>query len=173
MRTSRTAFTLIELLISISILTIMMLYLYKSYTSLNISNEIIKKEGSHIQRVQKFKKVIYLDFLLALHKTINLKKREKNEDFVSLQSSHSIHKRYNPYVAYIVKEEKLYRLESLTKISTYEVAPDIDFDIDYIGEVKNFRVYKSSKKKKESYLVHIDFKSFEDVLLKVNVLNEY
>ena len=78
-----------------------------------------------------------------------------------------------PYIAYIVKDEKLYRLESLTKLSTYEVSVDSEFDIDYIGEVKGFRVYKSSNAKKESYLLHVDFKELEDILFKVNVLNEY
>jgi len=173
MRGLRKAFTLLELLLAISILTIMMIYLYKSYASLNISNIIMKEESRGIQTVQKFKKVVYLDFLLALHKTVAIEKREKNEDFISLQSSNSIHKRYNPYVTYMVKDEKLYRLESLKKIRTYEVEHDIDFDIDYIGEVKSFRVYKSSRNDKESYLVHIDFKTLENVLFKVNVLNEY
>ena len=173
MRLSRAAFTLIELLISISILSIMMLYLYKSYASLNISNEIIKQEGANIQSIQKLKKVVYMDFLLALHNSVTIENREKNEDFVHLQSSNSIHKRYNPYIAYIVKDEKLYRLESLTKLSTYEVPTDSEFDIDYLGEVKGFRVYKSSSAKKESYLLHVDFKALEDILFKVNVLSEY
>ncbi len=64
MRLSRSAFTLIELLISISILTIMMLFLYKSYASLNISNEIIKDEGMNIQSIQK--RIVYLRFSLLV-----------------------------------------------------------------------------------------------------------
>ena len=169
----RKAFTLIEVLISVSILSVMMLFLYQSYASLNASNKVVKEEGANIQSIQKLKKVVYMDFLLALHNTVNIQNREKNEDFVYLQSSNSIHKRYNPYIAYIVKDEKLYRLESLTKLSTYEVSVDSEFDIDYLGKVKGFRVYKSSNAKKESYLLHVDFKELEDILFKVNVLNEY
>lgn len=170
MRQLRKGFTLIELMISITILAIMMLFLYKSYANLNLSNAILKDESSKIQKIQKIKKVIYLDFLLRLGKAIPIDKREKNEDFVTFQTSHSIHKRYHPYVAYIVKEEKLYRLESLHKIKDYELSRDGEYEIDCLGEVKSFRVYPSSDKESEAYLVHVDFKKEGVLLLKIKVL---
>jgi len=172
MRLRRKGFTLIELLISISILSIMMLFLYKSYAALNDSNRVLKRELSSITNIQNIKKIIYLDFSLALFNTTKIDNRDKKEDFVFLQSSHSIHKRYNPYVTYIVKEKKLYRLESLKKISTYELPAESEFDIDYLGEVNSFRLYKSLDKTKEFYLVHIDFKRMENLLMKIKVLNE-
>ena len=172
MRLNRGGFTLIELMVAISILSIMMVFLYQSYASLNLSNKNLKNEITSISSIQKLKKVIYLDFSLALHKSVKTQNREKTEDAVFFQSSNSIHKRYNPYIAYIVKENKLYRLESLKEIKEYQLAPDSEFDVDYLGEVESFRVYKSSNDKKEIYLAHIDFKNFEDVLLKIKVLNE-
>lgn len=172
MRLARGAFTLIELMVAISILSIMMIYLYQSYASLNLSNKNLKNEITSISSVQKLKKVIYLDFSLALYKSVKIQNRERDEDVVFFQSSHSIHKRYNPYIAYIVKENKLYRLESLREFKEYQLARDGEFDVDYLGEVESLRVYKSSDDKKEIYLVHIDFKSLEDILLKIKVLNE-
>jgi len=172
MRLRRKGFTLIELLIAISILSIMMLFLYKSYAALNDSNRVLKRELSSITNIQNIKKIIYLDFSLALFNTTKIDNRDKKEDFVFLQSSHSIHKRYNPYVTYIVKEKKLYRLESLKKISTYELPAESEFVIDYLGEVNSFRLYKSLDKTKEFYLVHIDFKRMENLLMKIKVLNE-
>lgn len=149
-----------------------MLFLYKSYAALNDSNRVLKRELSSITNIQNIKKIIYLDFSLALFNTTKIDNRDKKEDFVFLQSSHSIHKRYNPYVTYIVKEKKLYRLESLKKISTYELPAESEFDIDYLGEVNSFRLYKSLDKTKEFYLVHIDFKRMENLLMKIKVLNE-
>lgn len=176
MKTARAAFTLIEMMISITILSIVMLFLYKSYASLNFSNNILKDDVAIITKFQKLKTVLYLDFSLALHDTIKIQNREKNEDVVFMQSSNSIHKRYNPYITYRLKENKLYRLESLKEFSSYELDPDAEFDVDYLGEVENFRVYKSSDKEnnkdKEVYLIDIDFKQSDRVLLKVNVLNE-
>ena len=148
-----------------------MLYLYQSYASLNRSNVVVKKEVQGILSTQKLKKVIFLDFTLALPQTTTVQNRETNEDFVSLQSANSIHKRFHPYIAYIVKEKKLYRLESLKAFTSYQISADALFDIDFIGEVDSFRVYKSSKVKKETYLLDIDFKNMEDLILKVNVLN--
>ncbi|OIP55182.1 MAG: hypothetical protein AUK54_04335 [Helicobacteraceae bacterium CG2_30_36_10] len=172
MRVTKGGFTLIELMVSISILSIMMIFLYKSYASLNFSNEIIKTEVNTVTSAQELKKVIYLDFSLAMRNTTQIQNREEVEDFVFLQSSNSIHKRYNPYITYIVKEKKLYRLESLQRLDSYELAAESEFDADYLGEVKSFRVYKSSNAQSEIYLVHVDFANTEDILLKVKVLNE-
>jgi len=172
MRLGRRGFTLIELMVSISILSIMMIFLYQSYSSLNSSNKNLKNEITGITSTQKLKKVIYLDFSLALHKSVKILNQDTKEDVVFFQSSNSMHKRYEPYIAYILKENKLYRLESLKEFKEYPLSMDSEFDVDYLGEVNSFRVYKSSNDKKELYLVHIEFKNFEDILLKVKVLNE-
>ena len=172
MKVASKAFTLIELSISIIIISIMMLYLYKSYSSLNRSNIIIEKEVSNILNAQQLKKVVYLDFALAIPKTIEIKNRERNEDFVFMQGTNSLHKRHNPFVAYMVKNNKLYRLESLLAFTSHDLSVESEFDIDYLGEVENFRVYKSSSKSKESHLIHIEFKNADEILYRVNMLGE-
>ncbi|MEA3229011.1 MAG: prepilin-type N-terminal cleavage/methylation domain-containing protein [Campylobacterota bacterium] len=173
----REAFSLIELMVSISILSIMMIFLYESYGSLNRSNAFYKKEVTKIIDKDTLKEIVYLDFSLALHKSIKILNQEKNEDVVFMQSSHSLHKNYNPYIAYIMKESKLYRLESLQKFNNYPLSSDAQFSVDDLGEVTGFRVYKSDRKIKniipEVYLVDIDFKETENILLKIKVLNEY
>jgi len=172
MRLARSGFTLIELMVSISILSIMMIFLYQSYSSVNSSNKNLKNEIRGIAGTQKLKKVIYLDFSLAQHQSVKILNQDTKEDVVFFQSSNSMHKRYEPYIAYIVNEDKLYRLESLKEFQEYPLAMDSEFDVDYLGEVDSFRVYKSTNDTKELYLVHVEFKNFEDILLKVKVLNE-
>jgi len=166
----RKAYTLVELVISITILSIIIIFLYKSYASLNESNRFYKKELSHIKSQQLKKKVIFLDFSLAMDKSIKIINQDKKEDIVFLQSSNSMHNRYNPYIAYIFKEQKLYRLESLKEFKKYPLSVDTEFSVDYFGEAKSFRVYQSDDNSTASYLVHIDFKEDEDVLLKINSL---
>ncbi len=168
----RKAFTLIELMISISILSIMMIFLYKSYASVNMSNKFYKKKVELIKSQQLKKKIIFLDFSLASAKSTAIINQDKNEDSIFLQSSNSMHKLYNPYVTYIVKDSKLYRLESLKAFFQHELSQGVEFSAECFGEVNSFRVYKSSEKKKEIYLIHIDFKDDENILLKVKVLNE-
>jgi len=173
----RKAFTLIELMISISILSIMMIFLYQSYASLNRSNSFYKKAVEEIISKDRVKKIIFLDFSLALYKSTKILNQEKNEDVVFIQSSHSLHRNYNPYIAYIMKNSKLYRLESLKPFKDYPLSSDAVFTVDILGEIKGFRVYKSTKKIKstipEIHLVHINFKKGDDILVKIKVLNEY
>ena len=74
----RKAFTLIELVISISILSIIMIFLYKSYASLNTSNRFYKKEVSQIKSQQLKKRVLFLDFTLAVDKSVKILNQDKN-----------------------------------------------------------------------------------------------
>ncbi len=172
----RKAFTLIELLVSISILSIMMIYLYKSYASLNTSNSFYEKKVNTIENTQLKKRVIYLDFALKLDNNISIRKQNTKEDVVFFQSANSVHKRFNPYIAYLINNEKLYRLESLNEFKEYPLTQEMLFSVDDLGEVNSFRVYSSNKKVNdkeiEIFLVHIDFKEQEDILLKIKALNE-
>jgi hypothetical protein len=88
-----------------------------------------------------------------------------------LQSSHSIHKRHNPYIAYIVEDFKLYRLESIHEFKAYPLSVGGEYVADCLGEIDSFRVYRS-KDDEGSFLVHADFKKDEDILLKIKALQE-
>jgi len=169
----RKAFTLIELLISIVILTILMLFLYKSYAALNRSNTVLAQELTSIEKFEKVKKVLYMDFTLALKskKIVTILKQDRNADVVFLQTKNSLHKRVNPYVAYVFKEHKLYRLESLKPFKEYPFTADVEFVADYLGEVDTFRVYESKRAKSKVYLVHILFADAKEILLKIKPLN--
>lgn len=172
----RKAFTLIEMMISVVILSIIMLFLYESYAALNRSNSFYEKRAEVIKNELLKKRVVFLDFSLALNKSVKILNQDRDEDVVFMQSSNSLHKRFNPYIAYIVKEKKLYRLESLKPFLEYPLEADSDFVVEYMGEVDGFRVYQSIQKKEESifenYLIHIDFTKDDDTLLKVKLLNE-
>lgn len=167
----RKAFTLIELLISIVILSILMLFLYKSYASLNRSNDALAKQTEKINKDELLKKTIYLDLSVAFAPSIKILNQSKTEDVVFLQSSHSVHDRINPYIAYLVKDKTLYRLESLKPFKEYPLVADSEFVADALGKVKIFRVYKSKEAKNQVYLLHIMFEKEGEILLKVKVLN--
>ena len=167
----KSAFTLIELIISIVILSILMLFLYKSYATLNKSNSFLAKEVQKISSLELLKKTIYLDFAAALKESVVILPQDQREDVVFLQTSNSIHQRINPYVAYIVKDKILYRLESLKPFKEYPLVADSEFVSDKLGEVKSFRVYSSNEQAKKSYLMSIFFAEKEEILLKLSILN--
>ena len=164
------------MMIAISILSIMMIFLYQSNASVNKSNQFYAKEVGKLKICELKKKIIFLDFSLMVYKSDAILPQDKKEDIVFIQSTNSMHRRVNPYIAYIVKNKKLYRLESLKKFKEYPLGVDSEFDVDYLGEVNSFRVYKQKKRSTSSqdvFLVHIDFKNEDDILLKIRTLNEY
>ena len=158
-------------MVSIVILSIMILFLYQSYDRLNASNAEYKTKVDALSKFEEKKRLIFMDFSLALFGSYKISNLEKNQDIVFLQTSNSIHQRFNPYVAYVMKEEKLYRLESLKPFQIYPLPADSDFDMDYLGEVSSFRVYKSSADQ-VTFLINIDFKNKENILMKVKGVNE-
>ena len=172
----RKGFTLIELMVSITILSVMVVFLYQSYASLNRSNKFYANELTKLTKRQLRKRVLFLDYSLATANSIQIKNLGREEDIVFMQTSHSLHKIYNPYVAYVIKEKKLYRLESLKKFKEYPLSVDDEFVVDYLGEVDSYRVYKSDKKVESKtvalYLVHVNLQNEDDILLIIKLLNE-
>ena len=147
----------------------MMLFLYKSYSSLNRSNRVLLEETQLIAKKELLKKTLYLDFSLAMGNTII--NQSKTEDIVILKTVNSVHKRIHPYVAYIFKDKKLYRLEALRPIQEYPLTVDSEFVIDELGAVEIFRVYRSKDAKTPTLLVHILFADKDEILLKINQFN--
>lgn len=165
------AFTLIELMISVTILSVLMLFLYKSYAELNRQNRLYAQQAKKLHNSTQLRKVFYMDLLTAYKKTLVINKDEKAYDLVSFMTQNSLHRRINPYVTYIVKEKILYRLESRKQIKTKEIAEDIAFDVDKIGNISRLKLYASRKSKKGLYLLAIKFKREPQLLQKIKILN--
>lgn len=165
----RKAFSLVELMISIVILSIMMLFLYKSYSGLNKSNKLFDVEVQKVAKIEKIKNTLYLDIMLS--QSVLIQNQDNKEDVVFLQTRNSVHDRFNPYVAYLLKDKKLYRLESLKELREYPLAADSEFVVDELGSVKIFRLYASKEAASKSYLLHILFDDGEEILLKIKSLN--
>ncbi|MBE0513716.1 prepilin-type N-terminal cleavage/methylation domain-containing protein [Sulfurimonas sp.] len=174
-KSQRGAFTLIEIIIAITILSIMMLYLYRSYAALNLSNAFYQEEATAIKESKLKQKIIFLDFSLLLFGEYKIVQNEKKEDAVFLQTSNSMHGRINPYIAYIIKDARLYRVESYKKITADNLGAERVVDIDDFGKVEKFRVYENSlgKKEKLSFLIDVAFKNSSNLLMRVRALNEY
>ena len=166
------AFTLIELMISIVILSIIMLFLYKAYSGLNKSNVLLKEKSDILVKEQLVKKTIYLDITTALNNSIKIIKQDAHTDVLFLQTAHSLHKRINPYVAYILKDKQLYRLESFKKFTNYPLDTTSNFVVDKLSKADSFRVYKSQTKAKHTYLVALLSNKKDKILLKIHALNE-
>lgn len=166
MRKNSKAFTLIELMISISILALIMLFLYKSVAQLQKSNRFYAQKIEKVEKKEKVKKLFFLDLSLLMHLSYRVEEVEKDEDRLFFQTQNSIHHRYNPYVAYLVTQQHLYRVESSSPLS-YPLSNGLDIDVDDLGKVTSFRVYNNKKLYKLLY-AELDGSEY---LMKIHSLN--
>ena len=167
LRSAKPAFTLIEMMISISILSVIMIFLYGSLNSLQKSNAFYGRELEEMASRHQLIKTLYLDFSLLQPEGYEIIDESKAFHSVLMQTSHSHHQRFMPYVAYIVKEKILYRLESLDPI-TFPLNADADLHVDVLARVEEFLVYKNPT----HTLIYLKDSHNEVELLKVRTLNE-
>ena len=163
---SRAGFTLVELMISIALLSLIMLFLYKALETLQKSNTFYGDKLERIDDKERIKKIFFLDFSLLTPGSYTNERVEKEIDRVFFQTTHSIPHRHHPYVAYIITEGHLYRAESKTKLS-YPLSSYTDMDIDDFGMVKEFKIYRD----KNHFLLHTSLNSAE-LLIKIRQLND-
>ena len=162
----RNAFTLIEMMIAISLFAVVMIFLYQAMATVDKSNVFYTKRLEEITTQQALYKTIYLDLALSQPKTGQIDNISKTEDMVFMQTAHVVHTHVMPYVVYFVKEKHLYRVESAQKL-TYPFESNINAIIDDFGPVTTFRVYKNST----HFLLHVSTNGKDDNLMKIRQLN--
>lgn len=162
----RHAFTLIEMMIAITLFSVVMIFLYQSMANIDKSNRFYGDKLQEISSENSLLKTLYLDLSLAEVNTLTIKSMTKNDDMVFLQTSHIIHTHVMPYIVYYLKKSHLYRIESATKL-TYPFENNVNALIDDFGEVKKFRLYTNST----HFLLHINIDGKKDNLLKIRHLN--
>ena len=173
----RRAFTLIEMMISVVIFSIVVVFLYRAYGSLQHSNQKYETLQQKLDKEFKLKKLLYLDFSLLVDGNVTVLHQDTSSDVVFLQTSHSIHDRINPYVAYIFKEGMLYRMESLYPFREYPLGVDRVGDVDVLVHAKRFRLYGALKKDGNNinrlYLLDLLQTDGEHIVYKIRALNQF
>jgi len=166
----KNAFTLIELMISIVILSVLMLFLYKSYSDLNRANKTYNKAIDELNNISLVKQTLYLDMLLSTHRSIVVTHKSVKYDIVTFSTEHSLHKLIKPYVAYIVKDAHLYRVESNKEINASIISREQQIIVDKIGGIKKFKIY-TSKNADNIFLVEAVFKKMPPIVFKAKAMN--
>ncbi len=155
------AFTLVEVIISIILLGLIVTFIYKSLTNMQISNEIFSNKSDEISRNEKIIKLLYEDILEADEIRITGGKKYKA---VELTTNSSIFNIIKPKVRWFVSKYKntLVRAESAKPNPlSYE-----DRFLSHISQVKRdcetFVILRSSKKDK--FLIYIKFKNEQPIV---------
>ncbi|HIP15358.1 MAG TPA: prepilin-type N-terminal cleavage/methylation domain-containing protein [Sulfurimonas autotrophica] len=152
----RKAFTLIELMIAITLTALLLTLLYKSAdTIVNGGEYYAEKEKRLLQKTQKIQKLLILDLLGAEAGTIQILNREPDEaTTVLIHTTNSLHRIPYPWILYKKAQTgELLRIETpnrpklpLNSLTTPNIA------VDQI--CKNIQKFKIFKKKEELLLAY-------------------
>ena len=167
----RRAFTLMEMLISIFILSLVLAYLYESIDSLKFTNNFYEEKSKKLKQFQKMALVLKNDLFMA--KDIKFLDKD-SKDYTILKIDHTRNSLYDisaPCVVWFVlkKEDTLVRFESAKDIKfppPYDDIQKIHKDI-VAKECKTFKLYRSSDKK--SILAYIKIGSSKPIVFETSI----
>ena len=145
---SRKAFTLIELMVSIALTVIVVLFLYRALATQEISNKVLAKNATRLRQVDQLFNLLYRDFLES-NETKIITTFNKEYNIVYLATKDSLHNIPFAYVMYYVnaKDKTLVRLESAYP---FKLPVDLEkmkyiFVDRLIKKVSKFRVFQSQQ----------------------------
>jgi len=149
------AFTLVEILISVGLLSILIMFMYKTLETMKKSNTLYERHYSKLMINTKIHKTMFLDFVQSDKVDI------KSGDFdrIVMRSKNSHFHIAHPYISYLVKENVLYRIESDKNIGLnikYDLLKYIKFEV-VKKNIKKFKIFKG----KNSFLINLDNLIFE------------
>jgi prepilin-type N-terminal cleavage/methylation domain-containing protein len=179
MKRSSSAFTLVEVLISITLLSLVLMALYKSSDLLRHSNRHLYHHLEQINNGVRGSQTLYLD-LLQSDGNITIETKEKDFDRLIISSTkHSLYGLSQAMVAWLIykKENTLLRVEG----SSYQLPlKENNFvEIDKIAQnIELFKIYrgknpanfliiqKIAKEESQSFMVHnVSLKNYKAKLV--------
>jgi len=159
MKQKKSAFTLVEVLISITLLSLVLMALYKSADILRNSNLHLFKYLQKSTKTLKGSSTLYMDLMHSDH-NITITKEEKFHRLTLRKTTHSLYGQAISKVVWLVYKEKntLLRIEG----GKYDIPlrNEQHVEVDVIAKnVEIFKVYQS--KKKDKFLAIIKTKGQE------------
>ena len=155
MNNKKSAFTLIEVLISITLLSLALMALYKSADILRNSNMHLFRYLEKSTHALKGSKTLYMDLMHSDH-NITINTEDKFHRLTINSTTHSIYGLSLSKVVWLVYKEEntLLRVEG----GAYHVPLKSEerVEIDVIGKhIELFKIYKSKKKNKVLAMIQI------------------
>ena len=145
---NKRAFTLIELMVSIALTVIVVLFLYKALATQEISNKVLAKNAASLHQTDQIFDLLYKDFLES-NETKIATTFNKDYNILYLSTKNSLHDIPFAHVVYYVnvKDKTLVRLESAHPM---KLPVDLEkikyiFADTLIDKVTKFRVFQSQQ----------------------------
>ena len=166
------SFTLLEVIISITLFMIILLFLYKVLDQSKLSNNLFVKK----EEIQISENKLYDIFLLDILKSkadINITLDKEKNSIVIFKSLNSNHNVYYTNITYMISSSsKLVRIESKEKFKLVNSSQEF-YDTSYIDVLlDNIEYFEVKYKKSEKSVVFaIKQKNKERVIFKTFIIN--
>ena len=166
------AFTLLELMISVALISLIFIYLYGAIDSLKFTNNFYQEKNKALSIREKFLVTIYRDIIFA--KNVSFLDRDSKEfSIVKIDNSkNSLYNIKNPNIIWFVsrKDDTLIRLESKDKIKLpLEEKTIYSTYLDkVVTNCKAFRIYKSNDG--SSFMVYLKDNQIKPIIFEFNKL---
>lgn len=152
---NKKGFTLVELIVSIMLLSIIAIFLYSTVSNLQKQNKMFSKLQHRVQKKEKIIDLLYDD----IFESDELNITNKEFSLINIKTKSTIFNISHPYVTWLVSRDKntLLRFESILPFDRLNSQNSYYYHISKVGEnCEKFQIYQSSKKNK--ILTYIKFK---------------
>jgi prepilin-type N-terminal cleavage/methylation domain-containing protein len=155
MNNKKSAFTLIEVLISITLLSLVLMALYKSADILRNSNMHLFRYLEKSTHALKGSKTLYMDLMHSDH-NITINTEDKFHRLTINSTTHSIYGLSLAKVVWLVYKEENTLLRVEGGAYHMPLKSEERVEIDVIGKhIELFKIYKSKKKNKVLAMIQI------------------
>jgi prepilin-type N-terminal cleavage/methylation domain-containing protein len=167
-------FTLIEVMISVALFSIIILFLYQTIDMNEKSNRFYEEKLTTYKNQDDVKFIIYEDILnnslnIETNGTKTIQKDKNDNTILHLHTSNTFHNPfYNNVTYFLGKDGELFRVESkeyFNSENVYEVLKNSYIDIVF-SDVEKFRVVK--KEKENKFAVYIKLQNEDKIFLTIS-----
>lgn len=169
------AFSLVEVIVSITIFSIVIIFLYQTLDMTKTSNNFYEKNLNKIIDKNTLKEIVFEDLLSVTDTNSTIISVDKNKNSIlQLQTINTFHNPLFNNITYLLsKDDKLLRIESLDPFNFNDIN-DYFLDnsyIDILYENIDFFYILKNKNNQQSYTFSIKLKNNDNIMYFTTLSN--
>ncbi|MEA3290246.1 MAG: prepilin-type N-terminal cleavage/methylation domain-containing protein [Campylobacterota bacterium] len=157
----RKAFTLVEILVSITLFSIIVLFLYQTLDITKQSNDFYTKHLDEKQLQNHIKKILFMDIMHSKENSVKISKDKDNNTILTMETTNTYHNPFFNHITYLLIDGELIRMETKVKFDRKKLN-DSFFSNSYIDilqtKVDKFKAVIQKDKKVSVYILKGDKK---------------
>lgn len=165
------SFTLIEMLISITLFSILIIVLYGALDISKRSNKIFSDKLEEYKKDIKIKRLLFEDFINSSKmKKIMISDDKDGNSIVRFETTNSFHNLFYNHITYrVTKKHNLFRIEQKYKPKTFRTNEDRRYIDTILTNIDKFEVVKDIKNK--NIQIYIKYNKTQKIDMFIKLLN--